>query len=421
MGGFPGADEGDDWSTADTGGDWHPGTDTGGWDDPDFGGVDTGWDTGGDDDVIVAADEVTPPPDPAPGVWLGLGGNSAHTGQSTLLGAAAGVEWTTLMLPVATSDCRIAPLASGAGGLLVVNTPNRMAVLDPQTGAIVASLTLAEDEPAAYSAAIAESGRIYRAGRGLRGFYHFGKPIWHFREQALAGAAPTVYGEVVFAGFKREQDNPERAGVYAVSPEGDELWWADTHDVDGAAPAIASGGDVVVGCGQGHVHRLAVNTGGHQWLYEAAAPIRVAPVVTEAGDIVIVDDNGTMTVLSAAGAPLWSHSLGVVAAPVVTHDDAIMVGAADGERRVFDVAGALLHTEALGPWTGRAAVGADDTAYVTMQGKTGALEVFGERLWVAAWPQDVCTDPIIGADGSITVATNDALVILGEPVWPDPQ
>lgn len=140
----------------------------------------------------------------------------------------------------------------------------------------------------------------------------------------------------------------ENGKLLAFASSGNLKWaFPDTMSLNGiSASAAIDGNFIYVATGGMEIYKLEDNGAGYSvlWSYRLAEEVLSSPVITPAGEVVVVDDSGYVTRLSSNGELIWRYWVngGVTSSPAVDNQGNIYFGTDQGELIAVSANGALL-------------------------------------------------------------------------------
>jgi outer membrane protein assembly factor BamB len=221
--------------------------------------------------------------------------------------------------------------------------------------------------------------------------------------------------------------------LFAIDPEAKSIVWArrlgDCQparapgpegvrcDVDGG-PTLVPDGDLLVGADgvyrispEGEVRWHWPDTAGDEAEPERPRHVFSTPVLTPQDLVVFGSQDGFVTALDAAGAPLWRHRVGadVDGTPAVGLDGTIYVGADDGSVHALHPDGSL-RWRFMAQRDIRSAieVGDDGLVLVTsFDGHLYALDPDGDLRWMVPTRGAIASSPVLDRAGTIFFGSRD--------------
>jgi outer membrane protein assembly factor BamB len=265
------------------------------------------------------------------------------------------------------------------------------------------------------SPAIASDGTIYVTSfpNGLYALNGDGTLRWR-NESAWSTNAPAIASDgTVYT--------TNGGGVHAVDPAGTQRW-IFTAQTGSSSPSVDSDGNIYVGTSDGIVYALRPD-GSELWHHAIGAPIQTTPAIGADGTVFVGADDGGLRAIAPGGLPSWTfyNAHGAMrASPVVGPDGTIFVGDNGGELfcngtiQAINSDGSLRWSQCSDSWiVGSGAVGADLRLYigvtqylVGLSTETGCLE------WVYDAGQRIRAAPML-VDGRAYIASNDTLHAVG--------
>jgi outer membrane protein assembly factor BamB len=216
--------------------------------------------------------------------------------------------------------------------------------------------------------------------------------------------------------------------VYALTPEGDELWHYDTTARISSGPVLGPNDTLYVFNGESKL--VAVSTQGKlKWKRRLECSGGRTGSITAVGDRVYVSTLfRNLYALTTQGELLWAKAWDAgVSRKVLAHDSRIYVGAGgrnnaphhhlyclgeDGSEIWAHDAGCSVNTSPVLLETGAIAFGTDEGLM--------AVDETGELQWRSLQERAISRDPVARADGTIVCVTGDSIYALsnsGQDVW----
>jgi len=205
--------------------------------------------------------------------------------------------------------------------------------------------------------------------------------------------------------------------LYALSPDGTELWRAPFGQISGV-PALSQEGMIYAGMASPVEEMFyAFNRdGGIRWAYHVEFyVVENSPIVGPVGTIYLAASNpqtarGALVALDPDGSERWRYDTGsrVPFSPTLGPDGTVYVGGRNGNLYAVNPDGSLNWQATLGAVTSSAAVGDDGTISLGTGSEYQALNpADGSSMWSFA-PVDGEADstPTLGAGGRIYLAAN---------------
>jgi len=224
-------------------------------------------------------------------------------------------------------------------------------------GAIVTSPVIAGDGAIVLGTS---DGRVVAVFRD--GVIKWERPVEGSPTSAAIGAAGRVHV------------GTSRGRLVALAPDTGDIVWA--YELGGAAgsPVVGGDGTVYIADASGRLHAVGPD-GTRRWIYAAGGPITGAPAVR--GGVVYVGsaDRRLHAVSTVDGRARFTYeTAGEVATPLIASDGVVYVGSSDGRVYAITPSGLLLFAvNVRGPVRGAPALGADGTLFVTTNGAVVAI------------------------------------------------
>ncbi len=178
-----------------------------------------------------------------------------------------------------------------------------------------------------------------------------GALLWSFAAGGAIDSEPAVDSGLAIVGAGDGK-------VYALNSKTGALVWSYTTGAAVESSPAVAGGVVYVGSDDKSVYALNEATGVVIWVHALGGAVISSPAVDAAANIVVVgDQSGSLTALTLAGAPKWSHLTGgpVDASPLISGGN-VYIGSNDGTFYAFsepagssvwsNVTGAPIHDSA---------------------------------------------------------------------------
>ncbi|MEM1413330.1 MAG: PQQ-binding-like beta-propeller repeat protein [Myxococcota bacterium] len=207
--------------------------------------------------------------------------------------------------------------------------------------------------------------------------------------------------------------------VHRVTRTGELVWRYAADAKIFATPAALGDGTLVVGSQDDHVHALTPE-GERRWVYRTEGDVDASPSIGDDGTIYVGSDDRRVYALSPEGQLRWSaHVEGMVRAPLgLTLDGAVLAGvfgprprlialdAATGrERWTFSLA--VADTTEIGVASGPLVDAQGNVYFGAHDDYLYALTPRGELRWAEAVAGDVDSSPVLMADGTLVVGSDD--------------
>jgi outer membrane protein assembly factor BamB len=176
-------------------------------------------------------------------------------------------------------------------------------------------------------------------------------------------------------------------------------------------PAIHPSRLVVFGTAEGRVVAARCGTGEVVWEHALGGSTDSSPAIADDGTIVIGDDLGHVTALSATGAQRWQVTTegDVRATPAITTDGTVIVGSDD--RRIYGISPSgeiLFRVQTSGRVRSSARIDREGRIYVGSQDDfLYVLGPDGTLLFRHGLGHDVDSTAAIAADGTLVVGVDD--------------
>ena len=206
--------------------------------------------------------------------------------------------------------------------------------------------------------------------------------------------------------------------LYALDPDGAELWRADFGQISGI-PALDEAGTVYAGAASPIEEMFYAfdRYGRIRWAYHVEFyVIESSPIVGPDGSIYLAASNpqtagGALVALNPDGSERWRYDVGsrVSFSPSLGPDGTVYVGAGNGNLYAVDPDGRLKWEKSLLTVTSSAAVGDDGTIYLGTGASYQALNpADGSPIWAFS-PVDGEADstPAMGAGGRVYLTSSD--------------
>jgi outer membrane protein assembly factor BamB len=233
---------------------------------------------------------------------------------------------------------------------------------------------------------------------------------WMFRVGLLANSpAIGADGSIYFGSLD--------GNLYAVDPEGAELWRATVGQVSGV-PALSAEGVIYVGMASPveEMFYALYRDGSVAWRYHLDSHIvESSPLVGPDGTVYLAATNaqtggGSVVALGADGSERWRYEVGsrLLFSPALSPDGTLYVGARNGNLYALNSDGSLKWQTPRGAVSSSVAVGADGTIYLGSSSDYQALNpTDGVQIWTFS-PVDGQADsaPTVGRGGRIYVSSS---------------
>ena len=243
-------------------------------------------------------------------------------------------------------------------------------------------------------------------------------PGWRFRLAGSVQGGITVAGGVIVAG----STGGEVVGFRLARGGAERVWRIRTGAVYRASGVDVAGRAVFVPSADGHLYALDAGTGRIRWRFDAGAPVLSAPLVTEAGVVVLSAGARLLAVHAATGALVWCvPGRGFSAGRAACDGERVYTSAADGYARAHDAAtGQELwayrmvsgdrHRVALySGWDDVAVLGGGVVIVATVSGSAALDAATGEPRWTFAGGT-MYPPAVVLADGTALLTTEHGVV-----------
>ncbi|MGQ9697295.1 MAG: outer membrane protein assembly factor BamB family protein [Armatimonadota bacterium] len=205
--------------------------------------------------------------------------------------------------------------------------------------------------------------------------------------------------------------------LFALSPDGKELWRRELGGFTASSPAVGPDGTVYVGCDDGAVYAIGPD-GAVRWRFWTAGGVRSSPVVGDDGTVYFGSSDGNGYAVSADGKERWRIATGaeVVAAAALGPDGRVYLASSDGFLYAVSADGQLLwRFGSGGPLVVAPVVDAKGTVYVAGgDRKLYAVRPDGGVRWVYETDGLLNSSPVIAGPGLMYLPSGDGYVhVLG--------
>jgi outer membrane protein assembly factor BamB len=234
---------------------------------------------------------------------------------------------------------------------------------------------------------------------------------WIFRVGLLASSPAVGADGVIYFGSLD-------GNLYALDPDGVELWRAPLGQVSGV-PALSAAGTIHMGAASPaeEMFYTLYRDGSIAWSYHLESHImESSPVVAPDGAVYLATSNpqtggGSVVALNPDGGERWRYDVGsrLPFSPALGSDGTLYVGARNGNLYALNPDGSLLWQMPLGGVSSSVTVRADGTIYLGTGADYQALNsVDGSQLWSFS-PADGEADstPSLGPGGRIYLTSNN--------------
>ncbi len=206
--------------------------------------------------------------------------------------------------------------------------------------------------------------------------------------------------------------------LYALEPDGSELWRADFGQISGL-PALGEAGTVYAGAASPTKEMFYAfdRYGRIRWAYHVEFHvIESSPIVGPDGTIYVAASNpqtagGALVALNPDGSERWRYDVGsrLPFTPTLGPDGAVYVGAANGNLYAVNPDGSRKWQVALGAVTSSAALGDDGTIYLGTGASYQALNpADGSAIWTLPLADgEAQSTPALGPGGRIYLSANN--------------
>ncbi|TVR58244.1 MAG: hypothetical protein EA426_10485 [Spirochaetaceae bacterium] len=217
--------------------------------------------------------------------------------------------------------------------------------------------------------------------------------------------------------------------LYAIDPaDGTVDWQYQTGGWIRSSPAIGADGVIYVGSDDGFLHAIDPVTEDAAWTFNAGGRVHSSPAIGADGTIYVGSYGGRLYAVNANGTERWFVQTGdwVHGSPAIAADGTVYVGSYDGfVYAINGQTGAVLWSYDAGSWVPSSpAIGPDGTVYIGVRGN--ALHAIDPATETALWtfptgPGGVYSSPAVGADGTVYFGSYDGNIYAvdsdGDPVW----
>lgn len=240
-------------------------------------------------------------------------------------------KWTFLDQPLKTS-----PLV-GMDGTIYVGSENTLYALDSQYHGQRWSRPIPELFP--YPAQGIDGALLVVAGFSLFALDpKDGTTRWKFTpgdgKSRLSPPAVAGDGTIFFGTAAGSVSKGEPSRLYAVRPDGTQLWEALPGAGIPFAPALAEDGTVYAADEKGVLHAVKAD-GTATWIYATDGPLRASPTIDSRGVVLVCSADQYLHAIQPDGSPRWKFLLGAIpgAPAVLGMPDTIGVTTMDGTFR----------------------------------------------------------------------------------------
>ena len=180
------------------------------------------------------------------------------------------------------------------------------------------------------SAALADDGTIYIGADKLYALdSNNGSKKW---EKVLIGplkASPMIgFDGTVFIAV----ENGSSGRLYAIAPDGTEVWHLDMGPVTSSSVALASDGTLYVGSTDHKLYAVSSN-GVLKWTFQTGGAIISSPALGPGGIVYFGSNDGKLYAVTPEGKLAWSYATGgeLRSSPAIGPEGNIYIGSMDGK------------------------------------------------------------------------------------------
>jgi outer membrane protein assembly factor BamB len=198
--------------------------------------------------------------------------------------------------------------------------------------------------------------------------------------------------------------------LYAVRPNGTEIWRYPLGAPASGTPAVALGGNIYTCAGE-YLYAIRPN-GTLRWSFRApSGVISTSPALGSDGAIYFGSTNDSLYAIYADGTVKWKYRIGsdVLSSPTISVTGTIFVGASDGKLYSLSSSGTLNWAfTSPAPIISSPTVGLGDTLYFgSTNGRLYAINPNGTAKWAYQTGDTITSSPAVGADGTIYIGSYD--------------
>jgi len=255
-------------------------------------------------------------------------------------------------------------------------------------------------------------------------------PGWRFRLAGSVQGGIAAAGELIVAG----STGGDVAGFRLARSGAERVWRVRVGPVYRAGGVDAAGRAVFVPSADGRLYALEAGTGRIRWRFDAGAPVLSAPLVTEAGVVVLSAGVRLLAVEATTGGLIWSvPGRGFSAGRAACDGERVYTSAADGYARAHDaatgqevwayrmVSGDRHRVALYSGWDDVAVLGGGVVIVATVSGSAALDAATGEPRWTFAGGT-MYPPAVVLADGTALLTTERGVVARvdlgdGRAVW----
>ncbi len=269
--------------------------------------------------------------------------------------------------------------------------------------------TFAADAGSYAEPVVDRDGRIYlgveHETSGLIAVGPDGTERWRGEMGNVSTAVAISSNDTIYAGAGDD------GGLVALRLDGSRKWiFPTTSEID-SAPTIAPDGTIYFGCVDGTF--FAVNMDGtKKWEFAAGAEVAPNTAIGPDQTIYFATLDGKTHALAPDGGVRWSADTGTPTSPPSVSSSGSVYVAGDGF--LYSIRGGVIEWRVALPGASSAAIGADGTLYVGATNGVIAVRSDGGAQWTHPTSGRVGA-PVVGADGTIYAATDNAALIAVGP------
>lgn len=269
--------------------------------------------------------------------------------------------------------------------------------------------------------AVGPDGTVYMGSNdaNLYAIRPDGTELWRYSAGAEVITRPAVddQGRIYFG-----------AGNHLVSlnPNGSQRWRFNASGAVSSSPALSPDQSTVyIGSYSEQVFAVNAEGGGQQWAFPAHQRVLSSPAVGSDGTIYIGSHDNRLYAINPDGSELWSHLSGdeVWGGAIVTQDNSIVYGSNDGFAYSLDAMGNLeweLNTR--GQIWGQPVQGPDGTLYLgSTFRRLRAITPAGDELWQFSTGGLAQSSPTLDRTQTIYIGSTDqnlyAVSSVGQQRW----
>jgi len=198
-------------------------------------------------------------------------------------------------------------------------------------------------------------------------------------------------------------------------PEATNLWtFKFSHDLEAnetfSTPAVAPDGTIYAGAFDGKLYALSPE-GKDLWRFQAGSEIKSSPAIADDGTIYFGARDHQLYAVTPAGKLKWKFATGawVDSSPAIAADGTIYFGSWDKNFYALSPDGSLKWKFPVGGIVDSSpAIAADGTVYFGSHNKKFyALDANGKLRWTFLTQAEITSSPAIGDDGSIYFGSTD--------------